>query len=88
MLPLTMMGEGLPRGENPSPIRNRGRTIVPSPARGEGTGGNTAWRTFWEPLAIVNCPGFWGDFFTGSFAGMIGVSILVRGHGYPDRRFS
>src|SRR5260370_12642018 len=38
---------------SPSPIRDRGHTLAPSPARGEGTRGNTARRH---------------DFFTGSFA--------------------
>jgi len=32
--------------ENPSPIRSRGHTIVPSPARGEGTKGES--RAFWR----------------------------------------
>jgi hypothetical protein len=34
-----MMGEGCLLETNPSPIRVLGQTIVPSPARGEGTGG-------------------------------------------------
>ena len=39
MLPRAMMGEGYLLETNPSPIRVRGRTIVPSPARGEGIKG-------------------------------------------------
>src|SRR5262249_58183672 len=36
-----MMGEGY-AAKTPSPIRNRGHTIAPSPARGEGTKGESA----------------------------------------------
>jgi hypothetical protein len=41
-----MMGEGCLLETNPSPIRVLGQTIVPSPARGEGTGGER--RAFWR----------------------------------------
>src|SRR5262249_56579057 len=37
VLPLAMMGEGYIATKGPSPIRTVCQTVVPSPARGEGT---------------------------------------------------
>ena len=46
MLPRAIMGEGSLLESNPSPIRVLGHTIVPSPARGEGTKGESC--AFWR----------------------------------------
>jgi hypothetical protein len=48
MLPRAMMGEGYCRN-HPSPIRVRRQTIVPSPARGEDTRGDSGAASREEP---------------------------------------